>query len=110
MTKWIPKPNKIKLKLGNWRPITFLNIHAKIISKCLAKRISRALGRLVYSQQTAFIKGIYIGEGIRVISDIMHYAESEDIQGIIVALDLTKALDFMILCFNVWKHTILGHP
>ena len=65
----IPKPNKDKLKLGNWRPITLINVDAKILSKCLAKRISKVIENLINSQQTAFVKGRYIGsyQGIRFI-------------------------------------------
>ena len=65
--KLIPKPNKDKLLLNNWRPITLLNVDVKILSKCLAKRAAMVIGKLVDSQQTAFVKGRYIGEGIRLI-------------------------------------------
>ena len=51
------------------------------------------IGKLVDSQQTAVVKGRYIGKGIRLISDLMHYAEEEDLMGTILALDLTKAFD-----------------
>ena len=70
--KLIPKANKDKLVLGNWRPITLINVDAKILSKCLAKRISKVIKKLINSQQTAFVKGRYIGEGIRQISDIIY--------------------------------------
>ena len=91
--KLIPKPKKEKQELGNWRPITLINVDTKIISKCLAKRISKVIGKLINCQQTAFIKGRYIGEGIRLISDIMFCTEKENIEGMILALDLTKAFD-----------------
>ena len=61
----------------------------KILSKFLAKRISKVIGKLINCQQTAFIKGRYIGEGIRLISNIMFYTEKENIEGMILALDLT---------------------
>ena len=73
--KVIPKPNKDKLILSNWRPITLINVDAKILSKCLAKKIYKVIGNLINSQQTAFVNGRYIGEGIRLISDLMFYAK-----------------------------------
>ena len=106
--KLIPKPNKDKLLLNNWRPITLLNVDAKILSKCLTKRAAMVIGKLVDSQQTAFVKGRYIGEGIRLISDLMHYTEEEDLMGIILALDLTKAFDslshmFILNCLEAFN-------
>ena len=106
--KLIPKPNKDKLLLNNWRPITLLNVDVKILSKSLAKRAAMVIGKLVDSQQTAFVKGRYIGEGIRLISDLMHYAEEEDLMGIILALDLTKAFDslshmFILNCLEAFN-------
>ena len=66
------------------------------------------IGKLVDSQQTAFVKGRYIGEGIRLISDLMHYAQEEDLMGIILALDLTKAFDslshiFILNCLEAFN-------
>ena len=55
---------------------------------------------MINSQQTAFVKGRYIGEGIRLISDLMFYTEKEDLQGIIMALDLTKAFDSLSHSFT----------
>ena len=55
----------------------------------------------MHSQQAAFVKGRYIGEGIRLISDLMHYAEEEDLMGMILALDLTKAFDSLSHMFSL---------
>ena len=106
--KLIPKPKKEKQELGNWRPITLINVDTKIISKCLAKRISKVIGKLINCQQTAFIKGRYIGEGIRLISDIMFCTEKENIEGMILALDLTKGFDclshqYIIKCLQAFN-------
>ena len=45
--KLIPKPNKDKILLNNWSPITLLNVDVKILSKCLAKRAAMVIGKLV---------------------------------------------------------------
>ena len=106
--KLIPKPDRDRHILGNWRPITLLNVDVKILSKCLAKRVAKVIGKLVGSQQTAFIKGRYIGEGIRLISDLLQLTEEENLSGIMLALDLTKAFDsvshmFMLNCLEAFN-------
>ena len=71
----IPKEDGSLLDLSNWRPITLLNVDLKIASKAIAKRIEPTLPNLIHSDQTAFLKGRYIGENIRLISDIMDYTQ-----------------------------------
>ena len=44
--KLIPKPDRDKHTLSNWRPITLLNVDVKILSKCLAKRVAKVIGKL----------------------------------------------------------------
>ena len=41
----IPKGQKDKRELGNWRPITILNTIYKIISTILAKRIKKGAAK-----------------------------------------------------------------
>ena len=47
----------------------------------------------MYTDQTGFIKGRYIGENIRLIIDIMEHTQSESMPGILVSLDFRKAFD-----------------
>ena len=68
----LPKGDESLTHLYNWRPTTLLNVDYKIASKAIAKRIEPILNILVHSHdQTGFVKGRYIGENIRLISDIM---------------------------------------
>ena len=61
----IPKADSDLLDLQNWRPITLLNTDYKIASKALARRIETILPKLVYPDQTGFMKDRYIGENLR---------------------------------------------
>ena len=72
----IPKSNKPKHFLKNWRPITLLNCIYKIASGCIANRIKKVLDKIIAKDKTGFTKGRYIGENIRLIYDIMLYTEN----------------------------------
>ena len=60
----LPKEDAELLLLQNWRPITLLNVDYKIASKAIAMRIEPMLPKLVYPDQTGFVKGRYIGENV----------------------------------------------
>ena len=48
---------------------------------------------LIHSAQTGFVKGRYIGENIRLTSDVLDFTKEQKIPGILVALDFRKAFD-----------------
>ena len=89
----IPKDGKPKHFMKNWRPITLLNTIFKIASGTLANRIKTVLPRIINSDQTGFIPGRYIGENTRLIYDIMHYTEENNIPGTLLMIDFEKAFD-----------------
>ena len=53
----IQKPGKDVRVLNSWRPISLINVDAKIISKVLAKRIEPLMPLLISQEQSAFVKG-----------------------------------------------------
>ena len=59
----IEKRDKDKTKIGNWRRISLLNVDFKILSKVLAKRLKGVLNKIICSNQTAYVKYRFIGEG-----------------------------------------------
>ena len=73
--------------LHNWRPITLLNVYSKIAAKARAKRLETVLPNLIHRDQTGFVNGRYIGENIRLISDVQDLTNKQQI----VALDFRKA-------------------
>ena len=75
----IPKKDKIRLLLKNWRPITLLTVDYKLIAKSLASRLQKVLPNLVSQNQFAYIKGRYIGENIRCVADIYEYCTINNI-------------------------------
>ena len=89
----IPKGEKDKRFLNNWRPLTLLNTLYKLISGCVAERIKPALPSLIHPDQKGFVAGRYIGEAIRTTYDTIHYAKTNNRAGLILLIDFEKAYD-----------------
>ena len=96
----IPKKDKDKKYLKNWRPISHLNNDYKIVTKALALRLEKVLPTIISPNQTGYIKGRYIGESIRIIiTDIMSITKKKKIPGLAVFLDFEKASDSIEWCY-----------
>ena len=81
----IPKEEESLANLKTWRPITLLNVDYKIAARAIGKRIEPLLAKLIHSDQTGFIKGRYIGENIRIISDLMEQTKRDQTTGILLS-------------------------
>ena len=82
-----------KRYIKNWRPISFLNVDTKVLSKAISNRLKTALPTLLSSQQTAYVKNRFIGESGRLISDIIEISSCFNITGFLVTTDIEKAFD-----------------
>ena len=103
--KLLEKRDKDKRYIENWRPISLLNVDTKIVSKALASRFLPVLPSIISPDQTAYVKGRYIGESIRLISDILDISKKFNVSGYILTVDLQKAFDsidhtFLLACLE----------
>jgi len=104
----IEKKGKDRSLLENWRPISLVNVDAKIISKVLATRIKNVLPSIVHHNQTGFVKDRYIGETVRSIFDLMDFSLKENIPGLMIFIDFHKAFDslewnFLFSCLEAFR-------
>ena len=97
----IPKKDKDRELLKNWRPLSLLNTDYKILAKCIANRIKKVLPEIIHCDQTGFLPNRYIGENINRIFGIMHYSKVYNIHPCLVAVDFEKAFDFLERSFVI---------
>ena len=89
----LPKPDKDKQFLSNWRPISLLNTTYKILSGALSERLKKVLPQIIHEDQKGFVAGRYIGECIRNTYDIIEYAKANNRLGLLLTIDFEKAFD-----------------
>lgn len=89
----IPKPNKEKLHIDNWRPITLLNNDCKIFALIFGKRLKAALENIIDEEQSGFMSGRNIHNNIRLILDMIDYEYFIPDESLILFIDFYKAFD-----------------
>jgi hypothetical protein len=89
----IPKGDKPRQFMKNWRQISLLNTVYKLASSCIAERIESVPPILISNDQTGLIPGRYIVETTRLIYDILHFTEEHDIPRILLLIDFEKSFD-----------------
>ena len=102
----LPKPNKARNILKNWRPISLLNVIYKLMSSAIANRLKTVLNKLINQDQKGFITGRYIGENIRVVYDVLFESKQQQIPGFLLSIDFQQAFDSIS-----WKfiHKVLDY-
>ena len=88
-----PKANKDTRYVKNLRPITLLNVDYKIIEKAIANKMVPALEHIINKDQRGFMKERRISVNIRKMLDIIHEAEKEDLEALVLSMDFVKCFD-----------------
>jgi hypothetical protein len=79
--------------LGNWRPISLLNVAYKIMAKALQRRLQPLLSKVISPDQTAFLPYRYILDNVLVLHESIAWAHELEQDMALFKLDFCKAYD-----------------
>lgn len=79
--------------LSEFRPISLIGSYYKVLSKILAKRLKKVIGKLVDEVQNAFIEGRFILDGVLIANETVDFMRNKKEKCLIIKVDFEKAYD-----------------
>ncbi|GKV19324.1 hypothetical protein SLEP1_g29604 [Rubroshorea leprosula] len=85
--------------LLEYRPISLIGCMYKIVAKLLANRMRKVMNSIISQNQSAFIGGRHIADGIIITNELIHDAKRRKWPTLIFKADFEKAYDSVNWCF-----------
>ena len=108
-----PKHTKTQMKKGNLRPVSLMNIDAKILNKILVNLIQEHVNMIILHDQVFFIPGIQGWFNIWKSISVIHYINKFMTRKyMIISLDAEKTFDNIQRIqgwFNIWESISVIH-
>ncbi|MFS7889004.1 putative RNA-directed DNA polymerase [Helianthus anomalus] len=105
----IPKV-KSPMGLKDYRPITLIGVISKVISKILANRLKKVLGKLISDSQSAFLADRYILDGPLVVNEVLEWLKRRKKKAFLLKIDFEKAYDNVNWAFLLSILSQMGFP
>ena len=90
---YLPKGDKDRRLLKNWRPISLLCNIYELMSGVIACRLKTMLENIISKAQTDFIPGRQISDNTRLVYDLIQTTENKNLVGMVMLIDFEKAFD-----------------
>jgi hypothetical protein len=105
----LPKNNEATM-VRDYRPISFIHVLRKLLSKVLSKRLSLRINKLVHPTQSAFIKGRFIQDNFKLVQASPKALHARRQPSILLKVDIARAFDSVAWSFLIAILLHTGFP
>ena len=79
--------------LGNWRPISLLNVDYKILAKIINDRMKTCMPDLIHMDQKGFVQERNLHDAVQKTTHLIRYCQRTNLPAYLMLLDQEKAFD-----------------